>query len=84
MAACRKAAAINQLKEICPDCNSKVTDSDEGIKCEICSFWFHCQCQSLTYQRKSLMKERDAKNAQGQDWIIIHGKLVPRRLRKQE
>ena len=35
-------------------------------------------------QRKVLIKEREEKKIQGQDWIIIQGKLVPRRTKKQE
>lgn len=43
MAACRMAVSADPLKETCSDCDLKVTDNDEEIKSEICSFWFHCK-----------------------------------------
>ena len=36
-----------QLKEICPDCHTSVSDNDSGLECEGCFYWFHSSCQGI-------------------------------------
>lgn len=34
--------------DLCPECGRKVNDTDGGVQCEICSYWFHCKCQEIS------------------------------------
>jgi hypothetical protein len=38
---------LNKSDSKCSVCSKKVTNSDDGVQCEICSVWFHCKCQHI-------------------------------------
>ena len=54
-----KTPAIMSDDEICGDCKHLVTDSGEGVQCEICEYWFHAPCQKLNKTEYGfLMKQK--------------------------
>jgi len=34
----------------CGKCTKAMSDSDDGINCEICGLWLHCKCQGIVEQ----------------------------------
>lgn len=52
--------------EICPLCNDAVTAKQQGLLCDVCTFWFHrkctkdtdCEMDQKTYRR--LLRDGDS------------------------
>lgn len=48
-----KAALITSDSEeeaysICQTCNEEVSEDDAALQCEVCRYWFHCECQEIS------------------------------------
>ena len=42
--------AAGQDPEVCSNCEKKVMDSQDGIQCEYCEYWFHTGCLKISSQ----------------------------------
>ena len=61
-----KSAATNTIecttidnRDICDGCNRAVEEGEEGVLCNICSFWFHKHCQNITAELYTELQDSD-------------------------
>lgn len=46
-----------QVSDVCFVCNKAVSDTDDGLHCEICEGWFHIKCISVAKKTYDLLKD---------------------------
>jgi len=54
-----KIGTDSETAAICGDCNRKVTDTDCGIQCDDCRFWYHIKCCKISRSVYELMGKHD-------------------------
>ena len=54
-----KDSTEEQLVNKCGSCDSTVLQSDRGIVCNLCNFWFHSKCQGVSKTKYEWLSKGD-------------------------
>lgn len=52
-----KSKSNEQSSDVCFVCSKTVSDSDDGLQCEICDGWFHIKCVGVAKKTYDLLKD---------------------------
>ena len=44
----KKGAEAGVSEDHCLDCGKLVSDTQDGLVCDVCGFWYHCECEKVS------------------------------------
>jgi hypothetical protein len=44
----KKVADVGVREDNCLDCGKLVLDTQHGLACDVCCFWYHCECEQVS------------------------------------
>lgn len=50
----------DEIKNVCPICEGNVNHGNKALQCEICTYWYHIDCENISKALYSTIIEEDA------------------------
>lgn len=75
-----KEKEVNEVELVedqgmCPECNSKVADGQQGIACDVCEYWYHPLCVGIDEDEYKILSKPRPQRKCLLSFICSHCKL---------